>query len=131
MAETENAMSRSRPNLTCSFCNYLAVTKGDYLNHVKRKHRFHPQFKVTCSFPSCVFTSKSWASFKVHVSKKHRHKTIENVSDVNEVEYNSTNGESVPEMPMFNSSRTEAEQNRDVLNCITNICMKLECKIQM
>ena len=63
-----------------------------------------------------------------HVSKKHRHEGIENVSYVNEVEYNSINIESVTEMPMSNGCRNEAEQDRDILNCITNICMKLECK---
>ena len=57
--------------LLCGFCNYLAVGNGDLVNHVKRKHRHHPNFKVSCSYPLCNFTSKSWPSFKVHMSKKH------------------------------------------------------------
>ena len=120
----ENNTSRSRPALTCSFCNYLAVTKGDYLNHVKRKHRFHPQFKVTCSFPSCKFTSKSWASFKVHVSRKHRNDVIQNV----ETSDNSILDEIDSVMSTTDLSRNEVQQQNNVLSCITNLCMKLECK---
>ena len=124
-------MSRSSPHLTCSFCDYLAVTKGDYLNHVKRKHRFHPQFKVTCSFPSCAFTSKSWASFKMHVSKKHRNESLDILAEetnVSQVEYDHCYEDSISEMAMSTNTVSERDIDSDALGCITKICMKLECK---
>ena len=122
--------NRSRPYLTCSFCDYLAVTKADYLNHVKRKHRFHPQFKVTCSFPYCKFTSKSWASFKVHVSKKHRNEVVANDLDDYDPESNAENAVDAMEVSSRtrNESLNEASPQCDVLRCITTLCMKLECK---
>ena len=122
--------NRSRHSLTCSFCDYLAVTKADYLNHVKRKHRFHPQFKVTCSFPYCKFTSKSWASFKVHVSKKHRNEVIANELDDYDPESNAENAAEAMEVSnsTTNESLNEASPQGDILCCLTNLCMKLECK---
>ena len=127
MAETN--ISRSRQSLTCSFCDYLAVTKGDYLNHVKQKHRFHPQFKVTCSFPSCKFTSKSWASFKLYVSKKHKNDVIENeLDDEDDLDGETHDGRSADERETANCtpnvSRNELSLDNDVLCCITNLCMK-------
>ena len=123
-------LSRSSHSLTCSFCDYLAVTKADYLNHVKRKHRFHPQFKVTCSFPSCKFTSKSWASFKVHVSKKHRNEVLDN--EVINTDTETNPGHAVDVMDVSNSTSNQSINGGypqcDVLSCITNLCMKLECK---
>ena len=103
------------------------MTKGDYLNHVKREHQFHPQFKVTCSFPSCNFTSKSWASFKVHVSKKHRNKVTQNVLD-EPTEYTINFDQMETNVLTTNVSSNAFQGQNDVLACITNVCMKLECK---
>ena len=120
----DNNKSGSRLTLTCSFCDYLAVTKGDYLNHVKRKHRFHPQFKVTCSFPSCKFISKSWASFKVHVSKKHCNDIIQNVPDSIASEDNTIWDQREGYMLTTNVSSNEILPHNDVVSCITSLCMK-------
>lgn len=94
--------------LYCGFCNYVAAGNADLVNHVKRKHRHHPKFKVTCSYPLCNFTSKSWSSFKVHMSKKHSRNlqqiTVVDGEDSDEADYQ---GNDVPPPPLTQKFQLE------------------------
>ena len=111
--------------LLCGFCNYLAAGNADLVNHVKRKHRHHPKFKVSCSYPLCTFTSKSWASFKVHMSKKHRQnlrQLNQNDSDVDDENVDGGGDENGPFIP---------ETKQEIYSGILSMILKLESKYRV
>ena len=107
--------------LLCGFCNYLEAGNADLVNHVKRKHRHDPNFKVSCSYPLCNFTSKSWPSFKVHMSKKHSPnlRPAQVVSDNSDAENDEENHALTP------------STSQDISNAIVKIVLKLESKYRV
>lgn len=111
--------------LLCGFCNYIAVDNGGLVNHVKRKHRHHPNFKVSCSYPLCNFTSKSWASFKVHMSKKHR----QNEGQINP--NNSDENEENVQIGGHENGPYAVETKQEISNGILSMILKLESKYRV
>lgn len=65
----------------CGMCAFGTEDQTHYNNHVIRIHRNDPQFKVYCDVGNCGFSSKSWGSYKVHVSKLHKEVAIANNDD--------------------------------------------------
>ena len=58
--------------IACSLCNVIPVNYQDWLKHVVRRHRNHPNFYIECQFPSCNYSTKSWPGFRSHYSRSHK-----------------------------------------------------------
>lgn len=110
-------------HLLCGFCNYVGQGNGDLVNHTKRHHRHHPNFKVSCSYPMCNFTSKSWCSFKVHMSKKHSERKIQmNVPVEGERDHDHGNE--------TENYATPASRN-EISNAVLSLLLKVESKYRV
>ena len=55
-------------------CNYTTHSQKSLTYHIIRRHKDDSNFHVTCTFPSCFYSSKSWSGFKTHFSRQHRQK---------------------------------------------------------
>ena len=56
----------------CTMCNFTTYSQKSLNYHIIRRHKDDSNFHVTCSFPNCFYSSKSWNGFKTHFSRKHR-----------------------------------------------------------
>ena len=61
-------------HLMCSMCNYTTNEQKNLMYHIVRHHRNDSNFHITCTFPGCFHSSKSWSGFKTHFSCKHHQK---------------------------------------------------------
>ena len=59
-------------NFICSMCNFTTDIENQLVYHIIQKHRHEKNFQVNCTAPSCSYSSKSWAGFRSHYSRKHR-----------------------------------------------------------
>ncbi len=59
-------------SLHCSMCSYVAESKKGLTGHIVRRHRHEPNFIVYCLETGCNYTTKTWGSFRVHMSRKHK-----------------------------------------------------------
>ena len=59
-------------NYLCSMCNFTTDKENYIIFHIIRKHHHEKNFQVTCTAPSCYYSSKSWPGFRLHYSRKHR-----------------------------------------------------------
>ena len=59
-------------NYLCSMCNFTTDKENYLIFHIIRKHGHEKNFQVTCTAPSCYYSSKSWPGFRSHYSRKHR-----------------------------------------------------------
>ena len=58
-------------NHGCTMCPFESDSFVEFTKHVSSIHKNDPRLKIYCDFGNCGFSTKSWSSFKVHVSKKH------------------------------------------------------------
>lgn len=65
----------------CFFCCH---TLADYEQHVIRSHQHDPNFSVSCCMGSCEYTTKQWATFRVHMYR-HKLREINNTNDPNDI----------------------------------------------
>lgn len=74
----------------CTMCNFTTDTFIIFTNHICRIHKNDPRFKVYCDFGNCGFSTKSWCSYKVHVSRAHRDVAVVNddIGDLIDMENN-------------------------------------------
>ena len=59
-------------NFICSMCNFTTDIENQLVYHIIRKHCHEKNFQVNCTAPSYYYSSKSWAGFRSHYSRKHR-----------------------------------------------------------
>ena len=62
--------------IECNLCNFIPVNYEDWLKHVVRRHRSHPNFHIECQFSSCKYSTKSWSGFRSHFSRCHKRQNI-------------------------------------------------------
>lgn len=55
----------------CSMCSFSTGVYDRYFSHLVRRHRNESNFIVNCCFDNCMYSSKSWNAFKIHVSRRH------------------------------------------------------------
>ncbi|XP_062578360.1 uncharacterized protein LOC134240278 isoform X1 [Saccostrea cucullata] len=55
----------------CSMCPYYGKTKEEILQHLVRRHKNEPKFKVHCSKPGCGSSFNKIRSFSQHLYRKH------------------------------------------------------------
>lgn len=74
----------------CTMCPYITRYHKDFCNHIVRIHKNDPRFLVCCQVGQCCFSTKSWKSYKQHISSYHRtvgvdrnHESIDDENDVN------------------------------------------------
>ena len=73
----------------CSMCHYSTNSQKLLNYHIVRRHKNDSNFHVTCLYPSCYYSSKSWCGLKSHFSRYHRqnvdiqvNELLENDSDI-------------------------------------------------
>ena len=57
-----------------SMCSHTTNEQKSFMYHIVWCHRNDSNFHVTCTFPGCLYSSKSWSGFKTHLSWKHQQK---------------------------------------------------------
>lgn len=55
----------------CTLCPVMYKTFKDFQSHYVKTHKNHPGFYVACNVASCAYSTRSWASFKMHMHRKH------------------------------------------------------------
>ena len=61
-------------HLMCAMCNYTTNEQKNLMYQIVWCHRNDFNFHITCTFPGCFYSSKSWSGFKTHFSWKHQQK---------------------------------------------------------
>ncbi|XP_074660873.1 uncharacterized protein LOC141913286 isoform X3 [Tubulanus polymorphus] len=57
---------------TCNLCNFFSISNDDFKNHILRKHRNDPHFKITCD--ACGATYHNYFSYRSHFKRHHAHR---------------------------------------------------------
>lgn len=57
---------------SCSMCFFICNTQKRLAQHIVRRHRNDPNFIVQCCLNNCVYTTKSWNAYKLHISRRHK-----------------------------------------------------------
>ena len=74
-------------HLMCLVCNYTTQSQTNLTYHIVRQHRNDSHFHITCTFPGCFYSSKSWSGFKTHFSRKHQQRIdVATVSEERQVD---------------------------------------------
>ena len=73
-------------NYRCTMCTYVTIKWAHLTNHIVRVHKNDPRFHVSCEIDNCEFSTKSWGSFKTHMSRNHRKQDDinDNAADAND-----------------------------------------------
>ena len=94
----------------CSMCTYETPKSTKLVNHMVRIHKNDPRFRLSCEIGNCGFSTRSWGSFKPHMSRKHKGENVimnDDVVDNNADENDSSDDndiESVAEERKFANS---------------------------
>jgi len=55
----------------CQMCPVSYGTMNKAAIHALKGHRNESRFRVSCMFPLCLYSSRSWPAFRKHVTRKH------------------------------------------------------------
>ncbi|CAG2190059.1 unnamed protein product [Mytilus edulis] len=73
---------------SCTMCPYVTKYHKDFCNHIVRVHKSDPRFLVYCQVDCCGFSTKSWNSYKQHVSAYHKEVALNENINIDNNEYN-------------------------------------------
>lgn len=69
MAECRNGTKFMCENPDCFHLSFLSFKR--YLNHVRNRHSYEPNFKIVCPFEGCFRSYKVLSSLTSHIARKH------------------------------------------------------------
>jgi len=55
----------------CSMCSFSTSNYSRYCHHIVSRHRNEANFFVNCRASNCMYSTKNWNAFKVHVWRSH------------------------------------------------------------
>lgn len=73
---------------SCTMCPYVTKYHKDFCNHIVRVHKSDPRFLVYCQVDCCGFSTKSWNSYKQHVSAYHKEVALNENINIDNNDYN-------------------------------------------
>ena len=99
----------------CSMCFFSTTFTRKFISHVVRTHRHDPNFSVTCTFPNCSYSTKSWNAYKTHSSRKHNHNAGSIIDDEPQNDRDSIDNDQQndPQLVAVDGCEEEAEHETD------------------
>ncbi|CAM1325909.1 Uncharacterised protein r2_g3484 [Pycnogonum litorale] len=112
----------------CTMCYYVAENHENLVNHLVRKHKHDSNFSMQCSIGGCMYTSKSWNAFKIHVSRKHNC-ALETSPNPEAMEIDTNVSYDCEENGAILTTIHDTEQQKEMLAAIYLLNMEAQCNL--
>ena len=121
----------------CQMCPVTHTMRNKAVLHAINAHSHEAQFQVTCMFPGCIYSSKSWSTFRKHCIRKHGVKNVCQLAEIISEEENLTQPEVDPELESAlcsSNTHVHSESTRSTIpvkTLMSKFVLSLEAKHHM
>ena len=93
----------------CCMCSYVGKNVDDMSQHIVLKHAKEANFEISCTFPGCIYKSKSYDAFKKHFKRSHKKQDM-------------------PELPAFSDMTDNPQTSLDITKTFAALFLEMEGK---